>query len=94
MPISADLKESPIRSVPEKCRNAQPISEYDGLPSISCSYDIFSFMTTTVRYAVVVGAGPVGCLAALVLAKRGWRVDLFEGRPGQLLIASHPSSFS
>lgn len=82
MPISADLRGTPIRSVPEICRNAQPISEYDGLPSTSCSYNIFSFMTTTVRYAVVVGAGPVGCLAALALAKRGWRVDLFEGRPG------------
>jgi kynurenine 3-monooxygenase len=34
------------------------------------------------RKAVVVGAGPVGCLAAMALAKRGWRVDLYEGRPG------------
>ncbi|KAJ6596802.1 hypothetical protein DFH09DRAFT_101507 [Mycena vulgaris] len=25
--------------------------------------------------------GPVGCLAAISLAKRGWDVDLFEGRP-------------
>ncbi|TDL15989.1 FAD/NAD(P)-binding domain-containing protein [Rickenella mellea] len=31
--------------------------------------------------AVVVGAGPVGCLAALSLAKEGWDVELFEGRP-------------
>jgi hypothetical protein len=79
MPISANLKETPIRSVPEKCRNAQQsrsATEYHG------TYSAFSFMATTVRYAVVVGAGPVGCLAALALAKRGWRVDLFEGRPG------------
>ena len=36
----------------------------------------------TARKAVVVGAGPVGCLTALALAKRGWLVDLLEGRPG------------
>ncbi|KAF9264797.1 FAD/NAD(P)-binding domain-containing protein [Marasmius fiardii PR-910] len=32
------------------------------------------------KKAVVVGAGPVGCLAAMMLAKRGWRVSLYEGR--------------
>jgi 2-polyprenyl-6-methoxyphenol hydroxylase-like FAD-dependent oxidoreductase len=35
------------------------------------------------RKAVVVGGGPVGCLAALALAKSGWRVELYEGREGQ-----------
>ena len=39
--------------------------------------------TPTSRKVVVVGAGPVGCLAAVALAKRGWHVDLYEGRPGQ-----------
>lgn len=34
------------------------------------------------RKAVVVGAGPVGCLAALALAKHGWNVEVYEGRPG------------
>jgi len=34
------------------------------------------------RKVVVVGAGPVGCLAALAFAKHGWSVDLFEARPG------------
>ncbi|KAJ7109285.1 FAD/NAD-P-binding domain-containing protein [Mycena epipterygia] len=34
-----------------------------------------------VKKAVVVGGGPVGCLAAIALAKRGWQVELFEGRP-------------
>ncbi|CAK5264262.1 unnamed protein product [Mycena citricolor] len=33
------------------------------------------------RKAVIVGAGPVGCLAAICLAKRGWHVELYEGRP-------------
>ncbi|KAL0569891.1 kynurenine 3-monooxygenase, mitochondrial precursor [Marasmius crinis-equi] len=32
------------------------------------------------KTAAVVGAGPVGCLAAMMLAKRGWRVVLYEGR--------------
>jgi kynurenine 3-monooxygenase len=33
--------------------------------------------------AVVVGAGPVGCLAAAGLAKLGWAVDIYEARPGK-----------
>ncbi|KAF9483907.1 FAD/NAD(P)-binding domain-containing protein [Pholiota conissans] len=44
--------------------------------------------TTTSKRAVVVGAGPVGCLAALALAKRGWSVDLYEGRPDIRLASS------
>lgn len=31
-------------------------------------------------HAVVVGAGPAGCVSAAVLAKRGWRVSVFEQR--------------
>ncbi|KAJ7098011.1 hypothetical protein B0H15DRAFT_823742 [Mycena belliarum] len=38
-------------------------------------------MSSRARKAVVVGGGPVGCLAAIALAKRGWDVTLFEGRP-------------
>jgi NADPH-dependent 2,4-dienoyl-CoA reductase/sulfur reductase-like enzyme len=38
-------------------------------------------LSTTPR-AVVAGAGPVGCLAAIALAKQGWTVDIYEGRPG------------
>lgn len=49
-------------------------------------------MTTTTipkfKKAIVVGAGPVGCLTALALAKRGWLVDLFEGRPDSRLATS------
>ncbi|KAG8900621.1 kynurenine 3-monooxygenase, mitochondrial precursor [Tulasnella sp. 408] len=33
------------------------------------------------KTAIVVGAGPVGSLAALSLAKAGWNVGLYEGRP-------------
>lgn len=36
-----------------------------------------------VRKVVVVGAGPVGCLAAMSLAKMGWKVDVYEQRPGK-----------
>jgi len=35
------------------------------------------------KTAVVVGAGPVGCLAALMLANRGWTVKILEARPGK-----------
>lgn len=34
------------------------------------------------RKAVIVGAGPVGCLAALSLAKNGWDVTVYDARPG------------
>lgn len=34
------------------------------------------------KAAVVVGGGPVACLAAISLAKRGWKVELYEARPG------------
>ena len=37
---------------------------------------------------VVVGAGPVGCLAAISFAKMGWHVDIYEARPGKLLICA------
>ncbi|KAH9856999.1 FAD/NAD-P-binding domain-containing protein [Lenzites betulinus] len=40
------------------------------------------------RKAVVVGAGPVGCLAAMSLAKMGWSVDIYEGRPDMRLPSS------
>ncbi|KAH9946013.1 FAD/NAD-P-binding domain-containing protein [Epithele typhae] len=40
------------------------------------------------RKAVVVGAGPVGCLAAMSLARQGWSVDIYEGRPDMRLPSS------
>ncbi|TFY57277.1 hypothetical protein EVJ58_g7118 [Rhodofomes roseus] len=40
------------------------------------------------RKAVVVGAGPVGCLAAISLAKMGWAVEIYEGRPDMRLPSS------
>lgn len=39
-------------------------------------------MDNHLRKAVVVGAGPVGCLAAMALTREGWEVDIYEGRPG------------
>lgn len=41
-----------------------------------------------VRKAVVVGAGPVGCLSAIALAKQGWHVEIYEGRPGTRCIVA------
>lgn len=32
----------------------------------------------------VIGAGPVGCLAALYFARRGWHVDVYEKRESTL----------
>lgn len=42
-----------------------------------------SSTTPTHRKVVVVGAGPIGCLAAMAFDKRAWRVDLYESRSGQ-----------
>jgi len=39
-------------------------------------------MSGTLRTVVVVGAGPVGCLAAIMFARRGWQVQVYEGRKG------------
>ncbi|KAJ7580938.1 FAD/NAD-P-binding domain-containing protein [Mycena floridula] len=39
----------------------------------------------TARKAIIVGAGPVGCLSALMLARRGWNVILVEARPDMRL---------
>jgi 2-polyprenyl-6-methoxyphenol hydroxylase-like FAD-dependent oxidoreductase len=36
----------------------------------------------------VVGGGPIGALAALYLAKRGWTIHLFESRPDPRLSSS------
>lgn len=30
----------------------------------------------------IIGGGPVGCVAAIHFARRGWKVDVFEQRPG------------
>lgn len=35
---------------------------------------------------VVVGAGPVGSLAALYAAQRGHEVEVYELRPGELML--------
>ncbi|KAK0228450.1 FAD/NAD-binding domain-containing protein [Armillaria fumosa] len=43
---------------------------------------------STSRKAAIVGAGPVGSLSAIVLAKRGWSVSLYEGRPDPRLPSS------
>ena len=45
------------------------------------------------RKLVVVGAGPVGCLAAVALAKMGWSVEIYEARPGIYLFHRRPPLF-
>lgn len=40
------------------------------------------------RKAVIVGAGPVGCLAAIALANKGWTVEVYEGRAGTACFSS------
>ncbi|KAI0950545.1 hypothetical protein AcV7_010451 [Taiwanofungus camphoratus] len=44
------------------------------------------------RKAVVVGAGPVGCLSAISLAKMGWTVEIYEGRPDMRLPSSQAAA--
>jgi hypothetical protein len=38
------------------------------------------------RKALIIGAGPVGSLTALSLHKRGWQVEVWEGRDGEYLL--------
>jgi NADPH-dependent 2,4-dienoyl-CoA reductase/sulfur reductase-like enzyme len=65
------------------------VSESSGVrlsnDAICSPYNIASDMSTTPTHkkVVVVGAGPIGCLAAMAFAKRAWRVDLYESRSGQ-----------
>ena len=33
------------------------------------------------RHVVIVGAGPVGCLLARLMARRGYRIDVYDSRP-------------
>ncbi|KAI0724076.1 FAD/NAD-P-binding domain-containing protein [Fomitopsis betulina] len=47
-----------------------------------------SSVKPSARKAIVVGAGPVGCLAAISLAKMGWIVEIYEGRPDMRLPSS------
>lgn len=46
-------------------------------------------MPEQTKKALIVGAGPVGTLTALSLHKRGWKVEIWEGRPG--LFCPHDS---
>lgn len=41
---------------------------------------------------VIVGAGPVGSLAALYAAQRGHDVEIYELRPGMLTVAPETCS--
>jgi 2-polyprenyl-6-methoxyphenol hydroxylase-like FAD-dependent oxidoreductase len=38
---------------------------------------------------VIVGAGPVGSLAAIFAAKRGYDVELYELRSGEFILRLH-----
>ena len=37
----------------------------------------------TTKKVLIVGAGPVGSLTALTFHKRGWNVEIWEGREGK-----------
>ncbi|KAH8107036.1 FAD/NAD(P)-binding domain-containing protein [Cristinia sonorae] len=45
-------------------------------------------MPEVARKAVVVGAGPVGCLSAIALSNMGWEVEIYEARPDMRLPSS------
>lgn len=44
------------------------------------------------RKVVIIGAGPVGCLAAIAFAKMNWQVQIYEARPGKSITMSMFSS--
>lgn len=56
---------------------------------------IRAYTPTMTRKLVIVGAGPVGCLAAMSFASMGWSVEIYEARPGNRTPPPTPfSSFS
>ena len=42
----------------------------------------------TTKKVLIVGAGPVGSLTALTFHKRGWNVEIWEGREGKFSVVS------
>ena len=60
--------------------NGEASGRADYFPRASCR--------TRRRKAVIVGAGPVGCLAAIALANKGWTVEVYEGRAGAACFSS------
>lgn len=40
------------------------------------------------KRVLIIGAGPVGSLTALSLDKRGWEVEVWEGRTGESEVVS------
>ncbi|KAI0256757.1 FAD/NAD-P-binding domain-containing protein [Lactifluus subvellereus] len=47
---------------------------------------------TMTRKLVVIGAGPVGCLAAISLAEMGWSVEIYESRSDMRLPSSQAAA--
>ncbi|TCD61085.1 kynurenine 3-monooxygenase, mitochondrial precursor (Biosynthesis of nicotinic acid protein 4) [Steccherinum ochraceum] len=45
-------------------------------------------MSDPARKAVIIGAGPVGCLSAIALSNMGWEVEIYEARPDMRLPSS------
>ncbi|MCA8921490.1 MAG: FAD-dependent monooxygenase [Planctomycetes bacterium] len=45
------------------------------------------------KQAIVVGGGPVGCVLSVLLARRGWQVEVYERRP-DLRLAEHAAGRS
>lgn len=43
--------------------------------------------TETLKKVLIVGAGPVGSLTALTFHKRGWQVEIWEGRDGMFSVS-------
>lgn len=43
-------------------------------------------------HVAIIGAGPVGALLALYLARRGWQVDLYDQRAGTFAIITTAQS--
>ncbi|KAF8498334.1 FAD/NAD-P-binding domain-containing protein [Gautieria morchelliformis] len=56
--------------------------------SVNVAGEPVASVTSNTPLVVIVGAGPVGCLAALAFAKEGWRVEIYEGRPDMRLPSS------
>mgnify|MGYP002630266022 CR=1 FL=1 len=74
---------------PSQLRGSVVVAQHEQWQHKKITFHLFMFVvlsalgvvTPTSRTAAVVGAGPAGALTAIMLARRGWSVEIFDALP-------------